>query len=83
VIARTVDEQVGRGERDRGARRGGGLPHPVQARIDEGEELASRWRESVVWCLGRFFPARVVETSNALLAFGGFFDSVVGLPRSE
>jgi len=48
VVAWTVDEQVGRGQGDRGPRRGGGLPYPVQARVDEGEELASRWREGVV-----------------------------------
>jgi len=48
VVARAVDEQVRRGERDRGAERGGGLPHPVQARVDQGEELARRRRECVV-----------------------------------
>ena len=67
----------------RGTQRGGGLPYPVPRRVDEGEELAGGWREGVVWRLGRSSPARVVETSNALLAFGGFFDSVVGLPRSH
>ena len=48
VVARAVDEQVRRGERDRGPSWGAGLPYPVQARIDEGEELARRRREGVV-----------------------------------
>ena len=48
MVARAVDEEVRRGERDRGAERGGGLPHPVQARVDQGEELARRRRECVV-----------------------------------
>ena len=45
---RAVDEQVGRGERDRWALRGGGLADAVEGRVDEGEELAGRWREGVV-----------------------------------
>ena len=60
-----------------------GFADDVEGGVDEGEELAGGWREGVVWRLGRSSPARVVETSNALLAFGGFFDSVVGLPRSQ
>jgi len=48
VVARAVDEEVRRGQRDRGPRRGGGLPHPVQARVDKGEELARRRGEGVV-----------------------------------
>jgi len=55
VVARAVDEQVRRGERDRGPCWGGGLPHPVEARVYQGEELASRRREGVVVEDGRVF----------------------------
>ena len=55
----------------------------MEVRVNQREELAGWGSEGVVGWLGRSFPGRVAETSNALLTFGGFFDSVVGLPRSE
>jgi hypothetical protein len=72
VVARAVDEEVGRGQRDRGTRRGGGFAHAVLGGVDQGEELAGWGSEGVVGGgLGRSFLERVAETSNALLTFGG------------
>ena len=48
MVPRAVDEQVRRGQGDRGPCWGGGFADAVQARIDKGEELTRRGREGVV-----------------------------------